>query len=431
MPGPMDHFLWRLERIEKDLEKVSHRFRVVFKIQFDTEAGQERPAQRSDFPFGVPCTHCEDVLNVKGYFIKSVDGLDFFRFKELSVKRADEEEYWAFPSVRELQVVTGSLGVWYHLPNAKKDEVQAICESMESTIWLFDEVLRTCSFAPEAVQVSLAHCFQMGDWAAVLLYLALRDAHPSLTLQGWSLPRPGHEDLRDEPFHPENDLVLRFMPRHVDVVTLSSYFFEVLRQITQGSLVLSDLDPDNLTNLRHGNVPLDDLVLSDAYGQDANLESKAWDQTLDADQSGGGAHMHSSVSEGSLATTDVYKRLHSEFLELWNGAPQDGNKENKQERYLDITLGDRDASRIVNGETLMTKFGGKGKPWELFRELYRAGHDGLSKHDIAKRLWPPNGVISDNNLDQHKSRANDLLVQIHIEISPDNRGVWRLAELNS
>ena len=102
-----------------------------------------------------------------------------------------------------------------------------------------------------------------------------------------------------------------------------------------------------------------------------------------------------------------------------------------ESRYLEITLGDREASRIVNGKTLTTKFGGKGKPWELFRELYHAGHDGLPKHDIAKRLWPPNGAISDNNLDQHKSRANDLLVQIHIEISPDNRGVWRLAEMNS
>jgi hypothetical protein len=100
-------------------------------------------------------------------------------------------------------------------------------------------------------------------------------------------------------------------------------------------------------------------------------------------------------------------------------------------KYLGITLGDREASRIVNGEALTTKFERKVKPWEMFRELYHAGHDGLSKEVIAKRLWPPDGIISDNNLDQHKSRANDLLVQIQLEISPDNRGVWRLAELNS
>ena len=36
-----------------------------------------------------------------------------------------------------------------------------------------------------------------------------------------------------------------------------------------------------------------------------------------AEEAGGGARRHSSVSEGSLATPDVYKRLHSEFLELW------------------------------------------------------------------------------------------------------------------
>ena len=107
------------------------------------------------------------------------------------------------------------------------------------------------------------------------------------------------------------------------------------------------------------------------------------------------------------------------------------NRDKDESRYLDITLGDREASRIVNGETLTTKFGGKGKPWELFRELYHAGHGGLSKHDIAKRLWPPNGIISDNNLDQHKGTANDLLETIGVEIKPDNRGVWRLAALNS
>ncbi len=101
----------------------------------------------------------------------------------------------------------------------------------------------------------------------------------------------------------------------------------------------------------------------------------------------------------------------------------------EEPQYFDITLGDREASRIVNGKFLTTKFGRKEMPWEMFCELYRSGPDGLSKHEIRKRLWP-NGAISDNKLDQHKSTVNDLLMTIRVEIKPDYRGVWRLAELN-
>ena len=106
------------------------------------------------------------------------------------------------------------------------------------------------------------------------------------------------------------------------------------------------------------------------------------------------------------------------------------NTDEDEPGYLDITLGDREASRIVNGETLTTNFGRKGKPWELFRALFHAGDVGLSRTALEKRLWP-NQAVSYNSLDQHKSRANELLDHIRIEISPDNRGVWRLAELNT
>lgn len=103
---------------------------------------------------------------------------------------------------------------------------------------------------------------------------------------------------------------------------------------------------------------------------------------------------------------------------------------NDGSQYLGITLRDREALRIVNGKTLTVKFGGKGKPWEMFRELYHAGHDGLARAAIEKQIWS-NQAITPNTLDQHKATANDLLVIIHVEIKPDNRGVWRLAELNS
>jgi hypothetical protein len=99
--------------------------------------------------------------------------------------------------------------------------------------------------------------------------------------------------------------------------------------------------------------------------------------------------------------------------------------------YLDINLGDREAIRTVDGKTSRISFGNKGKPWELFRELFLAGPKGLSRSQIAERIWPPNGAISDNTLDQHKSKANQLLIQIRLEITPDNRGIWRLVALNS
>lgn len=102
---------------------------------------------------------------------------------------------------------------------------------------------------------------------------------------------------------------------------------------------------------------------------------------------------------------------------------------NGKTKYLGITLGDREALRIVNDKTLTASFGRKGKPWEMFRELYHAGHNGLARADITKTLWPDQ-PITDNALDQHKATVNKLLETIRVEIKPDNHGVWRLAELN-
>jgi hypothetical protein len=102
----------------------------------------------------------------------------------------------------------------------------------------------------------------------------------------------------------------------------------------------------------------------------------------------------------------------------------------QENHYLEITVGDRKALRIVDGKTLIASFGRKVKPWEMFSELYHSGHAGLQRSEIMARLWP-NGVVSDNNLDQHKATANEILVKIRVEISPDNRGVWRLQEMNS
>lgn len=106
------------------------------------------------------------------------------------------------------------------------------------------------------------------------------------------------------------------------------------------------------------------------------------------------------------------------------------NLNNSETKHLGIALKDREALRVVDGKTLTASFGRKAKPWELFRELYHSGETGLTKEEIMNRLWP-NTTISDNNLDQHKAAANDILETIRVEINPNNRGVWRLAELNS
>jgi hypothetical protein len=98
--------------------------------------------------------------------------------------------------------------------------------------------------------------------------------------------------------------------------------------------------------------------------------------------------------------------------------------------YLEITVGDRVALRIVDGKTLTANFGRRIKPWEMFCELYRADHNGLARAVISKTLWPDQPV-TDNALDQNKATVNKILETIRVEIKPDNRGVWRLAELNS
>lgn len=106
------------------------------------------------------------------------------------------------------------------------------------------------------------------------------------------------------------------------------------------------------------------------------------------------------------------------------------NLHNVETKHLGIALKDREVLRVVNEKTLTASFGRKSKPWEMFRELYHAGHNGLARADITKRLWPDQ-PITDNALDQHKATVNKLLETIRVEIKPDNRGVWRLEELNS
>lgn len=106
------------------------------------------------------------------------------------------------------------------------------------------------------------------------------------------------------------------------------------------------------------------------------------------------------------------------------------NPNHNNSRYLGITLGDREASRSVNGESYTSKFDRKMKSWEMFCFLFKAGGNGLSRAEIGKKLWPSNAV-TENTLDQHKATANAILVNIRVEIKPDNRGVWRLEDLNT
>jgi hypothetical protein len=110
--------------------------------------------------------------------------------------------------------------------------------------------------------------------------------------------------------------------------------------------------------------------------------------------------------------------------------PKAETTQGHENHYLEITVGDRKALRIADGKTLIACFGRKVKPWELFRELYQAGENGLSRDDINKKLYP-NQPVTENALDQHKSAANKILETIRVEIKPDNRGVWRLVALKS
>lgn len=105
-------------------------------------------------------------------------------------------------------------------------------------------------------------------------------------------------------------------------------------------------------------------------------------------------------------------------------------KQGQENHFLSTELGDREASRIVDGETLTAEFRRNIKPWDMFCVLYHAGQNGLARADILKKLYAGQ-AITDNTLDQHKSTANKILKTLRVEIKPDNRGVWRLADLNS
>ena len=73
------------------------------------------------------------------------------------------------------------------------------------------------------------------------------------------------------------------------------------------------------------------------------------------------------------------------------------------------------------------EFGRQLKAWGLFQALLAADANGRSREELMQTLWPDRAV-EENNLDQQKSKLNDLLEPIGIEVSTKN-GRWWLSEL--
>ncbi|MCA9070742.1 MAG: hypothetical protein KDA84_17550 [Planctomycetaceae bacterium] len=65
-------------------------------------------------------------------------------------------------------------------------------------------------------------------------------------------------------------------------------------------------------------------------------------------------------------------------------------------------------------------------PWKMFKALFDAKEDGLSKKELQNAIWGEKPVTS-NNLDKQKRTVNDKLERLRVEIAADNHGVWRLA----
>jgi len=104
----------------------------------------------------------------------------------------------------------------------------------------------------------------------------------------------------------------------------------------------------------------------------------------------------------------------------FGGAKDSLNPDGAQ--YLDITLGDREATRIVDGEALAVEFGKKEKAWELFRALVEVGNKGIHRREL-------DGAIG-GSLDKHKKTLLDLLEELKLDVDLE-RGMWTLIPLGS
>jgi len=89
-------------------------------------------------------------------------------------------------------------------------------------------------------------------------------------------------------------------------------------------------------------------------------------------------------------------------------------------RYLDITLGDREALRIVDGREDVIEFGNKAKQWDLFKVLFGAGEDGIHRRDLVDQIG--------GSLDKHKAALLGLIEPLKLDIDLSN-GIWTLTSM--
>ena len=116
----------------------------------------------------------------------------------------------------------------------------------------------------------------------------------------------------------------------------------------------------------------------------------------------------------------------NDTLTVW--FKEDGGGGDAETGYLDIDVDDR--KRLATRHGLRAEFGKKDTVWKLFAQVWERGEDGASRNDLMESLWPGRSV-QENNLDQHKRLANDLLETLGVEIAGDGRAVWRVVELSS
>jgi hypothetical protein len=91
------------------------------------------------------------------------------------------------------------------------------------------------------------------------------------------------------------------------------------------------------------------------------------------------------------------------------------------EPFLGIILGDRKASRLLDGVTLgPVDFGTKSRPWELLTMLVEGGAAGVSCGDVQDKFNGKQYV--------HKSTLLALVRQLRLNVHTDG-GTWKLVHL--
>jgi hypothetical protein len=88
--------------------------------------------------------------------------------------------------------------------------------------------------------------------------------------------------------------------------------------------------------------------------------------------------------------------------------------------YLEITLGDREAVRIVGGQECVAEFSKKEKPWDLLKVLIEAGGEGIHRQKIEDQIGA--------SLDKHKAMLLTLIEPLNLDIDLE-RGIWTLKSM--